>query len=128
MSTCVSSWIVAGVGELGGWRIGDAMRIAKAQDEVCGQLNSHGVFIVGCRKRGGVGGGTLGFIIVPLFFHPRSMAASIQSIVNFVITAQIFTPILNTVHTRALFCAWPGLAWPGLGWAGFSELCRGSFR
>jgi len=68
MSTCVSSWIVAGVGELGGWRIGDAMRIAKAQDEVCGQLNSHGVFIVGCRKRGGVGGGTLGFIIVPLFF------------------------------------------------------------
>ena len=110
MSRCVSSWIVAGVGELGEWRIGDAMRIAKPQDEVCG-----------CRKRGG-GGGTLGFIIVPLF-HPRSMATSIQSIVNFVITAQIFTPILNIIHTRALFCAWAGL-----GWAGFSELCRGSFR
>ena len=55
----------------------------------------------------------MGFIIVPLF-HPRSMAASIESIVNFVITAQIFTPILNIIHTRALFCAWAGLAWPGL--------------
>ena len=44
MSRCVSRWIVARVVELGGLRIGDAMRIAKPQDEVCGQLNSHGVF------------------------------------------------------------------------------------